>query len=132
MGRGRRVLVIDDKAYSREALRALLEAWGHEVDVAENGAQGVEMTLSRRPEVVLLDIGMPDMNGYAVAARIRAAPGGHEPFLVALTGWGNVEDHRRAREVGFDTYVLKPADPEHLQALLAGAPAADSEPDEPR
>jgi len=132
MGRGRRVLVVDDDADGREAMRALLELWGHEVEVAANGEQGVELTLNRRPEVVLLDIGMPGMDGYQVAERIRAAPGGRDPFLVALTGWATVEDHRRAREVGFDTYVLKPADPEHLQALLAAAPAADPKPDELR
>ena len=63
------------------------------------------------------------MSGYEVAERIRAAPGGREPYLVAFTEWSRIEDHRRAREVGFDTYVLKPADPDHLFALLATAPA---------
>jgi CheY-like chemotaxis protein len=116
------VLIVEDDADAREALRSLLEIWGHEVVVAENGDQGIELTLTRRPEVVLLDIAMPGMDGYEVARRIRRAPGGDEPYLVALTGWGRVEDHRLARAAGFDTYVLKPADPEHLQALLAAAP----------
>jgi CheY-like chemotaxis protein len=66
------------------------------------------------------------MNGYEVAHRIRKAPGGNVPYLVALTGWSRFEDHRRAREAGFDTYVLKPAEPDHLQALLAAAPNGSS------
>jgi CheY-like chemotaxis protein len=128
MGHGRRILIVDDDADGLEAMRMLLELWGHEVDVAQNGERGIELALSRRPEVVLLDIAMPGMDGYEVAERIRAAPGGHEPFLVALTGWGRVEDHRRARLAGFDTYVLKPAEPAHLQALLAAAPANGPDP----
>jgi CheY-like chemotaxis protein len=120
---GRRVLIVDDDAEGREALRALLEVWGHQVEVAENGERGLELTLKARPDVVLLDLGMPDLDGYEVARRIRAAPGGDKPFIVALTGWGRVEDHRRARAAGFDTYILKPADVDHLQALLASAPA---------
>jgi CheY-like chemotaxis protein len=128
MGHGRRILIVEDDADGREALRALLELWGHEVEVAENGEQGVELTLNSRPEVVLLDIGMPGMDGYEVAKRIRAAPGGPEPFLIAYTGWARVEDHRRGREAGFDSYVLKPADPDHLPALLAAAPKDDHGP----
>jgi len=122
---GLRVLIVDDDADGREALRTLLEVWGHEVEIAENGERGVALTLERRPEVVLLDIGMPGLNGYEVARRIRKGPEGTKPFLVALTGWTRVEDHRNAREAGFDTYVLKPADPDHLKALLAAACADD-------
>jgi CheY-like chemotaxis protein len=123
----RRVLVVDDDAGSREALRALVRAWGHDVDVAEDGEHAIELTTSRRPAVVLLDIGMPDMDGYDVARRIRSAPGGHQPYLVALTGWGGSEDRRVARTAGFDAFVVKPADLDALQALIAAAPGEDTD-----
>jgi CheY-like chemotaxis protein len=127
MVQGRRILVVDDDADAREALRSVLELWGHDVAVAENGERAIEATLTTHPEVVLLDIGMPGLDGYQVAQRIREAPEGDKPFLVALTGWTRVEDHRRARDSGFDTYLLKPADLDHLQALLTATPATDKE-----
>ncbi len=125
MVRGRRVLIVDDDAGEREALRALLERLGHDVAVAENAEEGIELTLRTSPEVVLLDIGMPGAAACRVVERIRVAPDGDRPFIIALTDWARVEEHRKARDAGFDTYVLKPADPGHLQALLAAAPADD-------
>jgi len=125
---GKRILIVDDEPDSRDALRTLLEVWGHEVDVAESGEQAIQLTLSRRPDVVLLDISMPRMNGYEVARRIRQAPGGQEPYLVALTGWGRVEDGHLADAAGFDEYMLKPADPDRLQAVLAADHAQSRDP----
>jgi CheY-like chemotaxis protein len=116
-------LIVDDDADAGETLRALLERWGHDVAVAKNGEEGIELTLATRPEVVLLHIGMPGLDGYRVAERIRAAPDGDRPFIIAVTGWTRIEDHRKARDAGFDTYVLKPVDPDHLRALLTAAPA---------
>jgi len=118
---GRHVLVVDDDADNREALRALLEMWGYRVDVAEDGEQAITMMFDMRPDVVLLDIVMPGLDGYEVARRIRSASGGATPYLIALTGMGRAEDRRRVREAGFDTYVLKPAETDRLEALLAAA-----------
>ena len=122
---GRRVLIVDDDTDAREALCAVLERWGHDVAVAKNGEEGIELTLTTSPGVILLAIGMPGVDGYQVAERIRATPDGDKPFIIALTGWTRVEDHRKAREAGFDTYVLKPVDPDHLRALLDATPADD-------
>jgi len=125
MARGRRVLIVDDDADAREALRALVERLGHHVAVAKNAEEGIELTLTTSPEVVLLDIGMPRAAGYQVVERIRLAPDGDRPFVIALTGGTRVEEHRKARDAGFDTYVLTPADPDHLRVLLAAAPEED-------
>jgi len=113
------VLVVDDDADTREALSTLLALWGYRVEVAADGEQAITLTLDRRPDVVLVDIVMPGLDGYEVARRIRAAPGGQAPYLVALTGMGRAEDPRSARAAGFDTYMLKPADTNQLQELLA-------------
>jgi PAS domain S-box-containing protein len=118
-GRARRVLVVDDNADGREALRALLEVWGHEVEVAEDGEQGIELALARPPDVGLIDIGLPGIDGYELARKVRAARGGAGVYLVALTGYGRAEDRRLALEAGFDAHLVKPIDPGHLSRLLA-------------
>lgn len=122
----RRILIVEDDADGREALRTLLVSWGHEVSVAENGAQGVRLTLDGHPEIVFIDIGMPDMDGYEVARRIRAANGngdgdGH-PRLIAFTGWTRPEDARRSHAAGFADHIAKPVHPEALQAFIAALP----------
>jgi len=117
-----RILIVEDDPDSRTALRCLLEMLGHEVFEAASGEQGIEMAVTRRPDVVLLDIAMPGMDGYEVARRIRSARGGHEPYLIALTGWDRREDERHARAAGFDEFVVKPPDPDRLEAILAAAP----------
>ena len=121
---GRRVLIIEDNADAREMLRVSLELDGHRVDVAEDGPRGVEMALARAPEVVLVDLGLPGLDGYEVARRIRETLG-ESVTLVALTGYGQAEDRRRTREAGFDAHFVKPVDPETLsRALNEGFPAA--------
>ena len=123
-GAGRRMLIVEDNPDGRETLRMMLEMWGHRVEVAADGQQGVEMALALRPEAALVDIGLPLLDGYEVARRVRAALG-REVFLIALTGYGQPHDHRRAFEAGFDAHLVKPADPEELRKLLqqVAAPA---------
>jgi signal transduction histidine kinase/CheY-like chemotaxis protein len=121
---GRRVLIVEDNPDGRETLRQMLAMWGHQVEVAADGQQGLDQALALRPEVALVDIGLPLLDGYEVARRVRAALG-RDIFLIALTGYGQPHDHRRAFEAGFDAHLVKPAEPEELHELLeqVGAPA---------
>ena len=119
-GSGLRILIIEDNLDGRESLRDLLEIWGHEVDLAETGPQGVEKALAGQPpDVALVDIGLPGLDGNEVARRIRAAFGTERMELIAMTGYGQAEDRRRALQAGFDSYLVKPVDPAHLGRLLA-------------
>lgn len=115
---GRRVLVVDDNVDAAESLRVMLELKGHDVRVAHDGAAALDAAERFGPEVVLLDIGLPRMDGYEVARRIRAMPGGEKLRLVALTGWGQEDDKRRAREAGFDEHLTKPVDSDLLVARM--------------
>lgn len=114
----RRVLVVDDNHDAADSLSMLLELMGHEVAKAYEGRAAVELAGSFRPQLALLDIGMPELDGYDVARRIRKQPGGREAILVALTGWGQHEDRRRAVEEGFDHHIVKPVDLTVLRKLL--------------
>ena len=116
-----RVLIVEDDRDSREGLRELLEVWGHRVDVAEDGAAGIEKAIAISPRIAIIDIGLPGLDGYAVAQRIREAFGDRPIVLIALTGYVGTEDHRRARESGFDAHLAKPVNAEKLNLLLAGA-----------
>ncbi|MFY9826066.1 MAG: response regulator [Thermoanaerobaculia bacterium] len=116
--RPRRCLLIEDHVDAAESLAMLLELIGHEVEVAFDGATGLEKARSLRPEIVLCDIGLPGMDGYAVARALRAAPETSTAFLIALTGYGQDDDRRRALEAGFDAHLTKPADLEDLRRLL--------------
>jgi CheY-like chemotaxis protein/two-component sensor histidine kinase len=117
----RRILVVEDSKDAAEALRVLLELRGHEVRVAHTGPQGVAAAKEWRPDVVLCDIGLPGLDGYGVARALRLNPATARARLLALTGYGQEEDRRRSREAGFDHHLVKPADPEELQGLLATA-----------
>jgi CheY-like chemotaxis protein len=118
----RRILVADDNADALESLATLLELSGHEVFSASNGALALESAERHLPEVALLDIGMPKLDGYEVARRIRAQPWGRRITLVALTGWGQESDRRRSGEAGFDSHLVKPLDLDKLTALLDQLP----------
>jgi signal transduction histidine kinase/ActR/RegA family two-component response regulator len=118
---GVRVLVVEDNEDGRESLRELLEIWGYEVSVAGSGPEGVEMAFAVRPEVALIDIGLPGLDGNEVARRIRSLLGGDEISLIAMTGYGQPEDRRRALQAGFDRYLVKPVDPAVLAQLLRDA-----------
>src|SRR3984957_15208714 len=122
----RRILVADDNNDALESLATLLQLSGHEVYTAANGAMALESAEAHRPEVALLDIGMPKLDGYEVARRIRAQPWGQRITLVALTGWGQDSDRRRSQEAGFDSHLVKPLDLDKLTELLAALPVAGS------
>ena len=116
---GHRLLVVDDNEDAAMALATLLRLQGHEVRVAHNGVSALEAVRAFRPALILLDIGMPGMDGYEVARRIRKMPGQQDILLAALTGWGQQEDRRRTAEAGFDRHLVKPLQPEMLEGLLA-------------
>jgi PAS domain S-box-containing protein len=115
-GQRKKVLVVDDNRDATETLAMLLQMLGHDTATAHDGASALRTASEFQPDVVLLDIGLPDMNGYEVARRMRAA-GANDMRLVALTGWGQAEDKRRAADAGFDTHWTKPVDPSRLDEL---------------
>ncbi|MGH8565182.1 MAG: response regulator [Gammaproteobacteria bacterium] len=119
----RRVLVVDDNEDSAETLALALQLEGCDVETAHGGQQALELAERFLPEMVLLDIGMPGMDGYEVARSIRAQPWGASMLLVAQTGWGQEEDRRRTREAGFDAHMTKPLDYSRLMSLMAQLPA---------
>jgi CheY-like chemotaxis protein len=121
MGEPRRVLVADDNEDSAETLSLLLQTLGNEVRIVHDGKRAVEESEAFRPHVALLDIGMPGLDGYEVARLIRSKPWGAQIVLIALTGWGEEEDRRLAREAGFDRHLLKPIDIAPLREALAAA-----------
>ena len=116
----RRVLVVDDNLDAAHALRLLLESDGHQVVVAADGAAGLEMARAHRPDVALLDIGLPKLSGYEMATRIRADPALKDMKLVAVTGYGQMQDRARASAAGFDHHLVKPVEFKALQDLLHG------------
>jgi CheY-like chemotaxis protein len=115
---GRSILIIEDHDDAREALRALLELEGHAVAAAATGPRGIEMATQHPPEVALVDIGLPEVDGYEVARRLRGL-GARCPYLIALTGYGQPDDVKRARDAGFDAHLLKPVDPDALADVLS-------------
>jgi two-component system CheB/CheR fusion protein len=114
-----RVLVVDDNLEVAQSAALLLEHWGHECRMAYDGPRALEEARTWQPEVILLDIGMPEMDGYEVARRLREQQGSRGMVLVAMTGYGQEEDRRRAREAGFDYHMVKPVRVEDLDELLA-------------
>jgi CheY-like chemotaxis protein/two-component sensor histidine kinase len=122
----RRILVVDDNRDSADSMRMLLDIMGMEVRTAYDGLEAVEAAAAFKPGVVLMDIGMPTLNGYEAARRFREQPWGKDVVLVALTGWGQEEDRRRSQEAGFNFHMVKPVDPAALRRLLDGLKAAPS------
>ena len=118
------VLVVEDNEDSAEALAAVLRLWGHDVRVAFDGLAALETAKTFRPDVVLSDVGLPGMDGYELARRLRADPALRETLLVALSGYGRDEDRERARDAGFDRHLVKPPDLDALARLLAADRAA--------
>jgi CheY-like chemotaxis protein len=115
---GRSILIVEDNADARDALRVLLELEGHVVETAGEGQRALELVRTADPDIALVDIGLPGIDGHEVARRVRAN-GGRRPVLIALTGYGQPDDHRRASEAGFDQMLVKPVDPTALATLLA-------------
>lgn len=114
-----RILVVDDNRDAAESLGMLLKFLGAQVSVVHSGLDALKQVASHRPAVMLLDIGMPEMDGYEVARRTRSLPEGRDVTLIALTGWGQEEDRRRSKVAGFDHHLVKPVNIDSLHALLA-------------
>jgi CheY-like chemotaxis protein len=114
----RRILVVDDSADAATALATLLEILGHETLMAHDGLEAVAAIEQHRPDVVLLDIGLPKLSGLDVCRQVRAQAWGKDITIIALTGWGQDDDRLQSREAGFDGHLLKPVDIAALKALL--------------
>jgi len=120
MGQGatRRIVIADDNDDSAQSFAMLLSFSGHEVKIAHDGAEALDVVRSFRPDVAFLDIGMPVLTGYEVAQAVRAEPWGSEVTLIAVTGWGQPDDKLRAHTAGFDRHLVKPIDPDEVDRLL--------------
>jgi CheY-like chemotaxis protein len=112
-------LVVDDNVDAAMSLAMLLELNGHEVRIAHDGPAALQAAQQYRPRLLLLDIGLPQMNGYEVCRQIRAQAWGHDMIIAALTGWGQEEDRRKSKEAGFDQHLVKPVTYDVLMELLA-------------
>jgi CheY-like chemotaxis protein len=112
-------LIVDDNRDSADSLGMMLRLMGNDTHTAYDGEEAVTVAGSFRPDVTLLDIGLPKLNGYEACSRIREQPWGKGMVLIALTGWGQEEDVRRSHEAGFDHHMVKPVDPAALMKLLA-------------
>jgi len=115
---GKRILIADDNTDVVEAFEVMLRMLGHEVEIAHDGIQALEIAERSHPEVIVLDIGMPQLNGYDAARRIRQMPWSENAVLIALTGWGDEKDRRKSEDAGFDVHLVKPVDPVTLGNLL--------------
>jgi PAS domain S-box-containing protein len=125
----KRVVVADDNVDAVSTLAEMLRMQGHEVWVANDGMEAIEQASSHQPDAILLDLGMPRIDGLEAARRIRALPGGEQPLIVALTGWGQHADRERTHAAGFDVHLVKPADPEEIVGLIErGRAAAETVP----
>ena len=114
----RRLLVVDDNFDSAESMRVMFRIAGHDVRTVQEGNSAVEAAAQFAAEVVLLDVGLPDIDGYEVARRLRADPRTHDVLIIAITGFGREEDRSRSRDAGFDEHLVKPVDPAALQRAL--------------
>jgi CheY-like chemotaxis protein len=110
---------VDDNEDALESLSLLVKLLGNEVSTARDGFEAVEVAQRHRPEIVFMDLGMPRLNGYEAARRIREQPWGLDITLIAITGWGQLEDRRRTEEAGFDRHLVKPVEVAELRTLLA-------------
>jgi CheY-like chemotaxis protein len=119
-GRSVRVLIVEDNRDAAAALGTLLEFYGHEVRTAFSGAAGLALAREFDPEVVLCDLSLPGMDGFAVARALRADPATARARLIAVSGYGSAADQQRSRAAGFDLHLVKPLDADQLQGILAG------------
>ena len=120
----RRVLVVDDNRDAATSLAIILGLMGNEAKTAHDGLEALEVAAAFRPDLILLDIGMPKLNGYDTARQIRQQSWGQQVTLVALTGWGQDEDRRKSQEAGFDAHMVKPIQLQDLEQLLASPSVA--------
>jgi CheY-like chemotaxis protein len=120
----RRVLVVDDNADALESLSRLVNLMGNDVRQAHDGLEAIDVARSFRPDIVLMDLGMPNLNGYEAARRMRQEPWARDVSLVATTGWGQEEDRRRTAEAGFDRHLVKPIEITSLREVLGAMPTS--------
>lgn len=118
-GAGLRILVADDDQDSAESLAMLIQMMGHDVRSAQDGLAAVRLAEAFRPDLIVLDIGMPGLDGYEVCRRIRQQAWGRVVVIAALTGWSRDEDKARSEQAGFDRFLVKPVDPKVLEDLIA-------------
>jgi CheY-like chemotaxis protein len=116
-----RILIVEDLPDSANSMALLLQLWGYQSEIAQDGESACELAATFRPDVVFLDIGLPGIDGHEVARRIRKLPGMADALLVAITGYGRPADVQRCKQAGIDYHFLKPADPIELQKVLAKA-----------
>lgn len=119
----RRILVADDNIDAASSLGMLLEMMGHEVCIVHDGTEAVERAATFRPDIILLDLGMPQLNGYEACARIREQPSDKMTLIVALTGWTQEDKKQRSQQAGFDFHLIKPVELPALEKLLRDYPA---------
>ena len=119
--------VVDDNDDAAASLAALLRLSGNDARVVHDGEEGVQAAISWRPDVILLDIGLPKINGYEACKRLRAHSATTGARIIALTGWGQEQDRRNSRDAGFDAHLVKPVDYDELERILRSSPAATSE-----
>jgi len=117
-----RILVVDDNVDGAISLASLVQLWGHEAFLAHDGPGALAAARQHRPDVILLDIGLPKINGYEVAQYLRCHPELGRPLIIAVTGYSQPRDHCRALESGFDHFMVKPCDLSQLESLLSEAP----------
>ena len=122
------MLVVDDNVDTATSLAMLLRLHGHRVEVAHDGPAALEAARAQAPEVILLDVGLPGMDGYQVAEQLRASQCARRPILVAVTGRGHESNRQRSKEAGFDYHLVKPVDPEKLEELLASLASSKTKP----
>ena len=120
MGQAQRVLVVDDNVDAAKMLERLLQLNGKQTRMAHSGLEALDLAEQFRPHLILLDIGLPKLNGYEVCRRIREKPWGKDIVIIALTGWGQEEDRRRSREAGFNAHFVKPLERAALMQVLRG------------
>ncbi len=123
-----RIVVVDDNVDLVDSLVSVLELLGHQAVGATGGAEGVDLIEERRPDVAMVDVAMPGMTGFEVAGQIRRRPWGQAVVLIALTGWGGVEDRDLCRDAGFDHVALKPVDLDYLKVMLERVSACTPHP----
>jgi CheY-like chemotaxis protein len=115
----RRILIVDDYKAAADMLAMVVKILGYEVRTAMDGQSGVDTASTFSPDIIIMDIGMPRMNGYEAATHIRQQDWGQNMVLIALTGWDSPEDRQKIQNAGFNHHLVKPAEPQHLKTLLA-------------
>jgi DNA-binding response OmpR family regulator len=126
-GSSLRILIVDDNRDAADSVGLMLQSTGNEICVAYDGEDAVRAADRFRPQVVLLDIGLPKLNGYEACRRIRKQPWGRNMVVIAVTGWGQDDDKRKAEDAGFDRHMVKPVDPHNLIKLLGSLPSRQAD-----